>query len=260
VDLKYRPISNEDLEKLYENSPQLNVGYEKFCPTCLKKGTYKWKDQVVTCDCQQQLQLHKQYLVAGIGNTYQRLTWDDFHGDEMAKEYCQRYLKNHEQYVSRGVGVMFTGPFGAGKTMASTLLLKDLMHLGYSVYSTTFTGMIDMFTAGWNSVDDKRYFEKKMKASQILLLDDVGKEFRTKNNLSESTFDNVLRYRVQHSKPTFITTNMTHNDMAGGYGSAIFSLLFEAALDHEFIGGDFRKTVTNRTLDEIDKGETRPIS
>lgn len=144
-------------------------------------------------------------------------------------------------------------------TMASSLLLKDLMHLGYNVFSTTFTNMIDMFTAGWNSIEDKRYFEKKMKSSQVLLLDDVGKEFRTKNNLSESTFDSVLKYRVQHSKPTFLTTNMTRREMNEGYGSAILSLLYEAALDHEFQGLDFRKTVSNRTLEEIENGETRPI-
>jgi len=53
---------------------------------------------------------------------------------------------------------------------------------------------------------------------------------------------------------------MSRSEMKEGYGSAIFSLLYEAALDHEFLGIDFRKTVSNRTLDEIENGLTRPIS
>jgi len=87
--------------------------------------------------------------------------------------------------------------------MSLSLLLKDLMKLGYSVYSTTFTNMIDMFTAGWNSGDDKRYFEKKMKSSDILLLDDVGKEFRTKiiflNLHSIQYYDLGYKTLSQHS-------------------------------------------------------------
>ena len=43
----------------------------------------------------------------------------------------------------------------------------------------------------------------------VILLDDVGKELRgTRIALAETTFDEILRQRVQAGRATFITTNM----------------------------------------------------
>lgn len=260
VDLKWEPINEVEIHRLYENNPHLRASSDHYCPTCLTKGSFQWKGETVICDCQEQLQLHKHYLVSGIGDTYQRLTWEDYTGDPKAKELCDEYLKNHEMYVARGIGIMLSGMYGVGKTMALSLLLKDLMKLGYKVYSTTFAAMVDSFTAGWNSEQDKKHFNLKMRSSQILLLDDLGKEFKTKNALAETTFDSVLRFRVQNSKPTFLTTNMSRTEMRTGYGSAILSLLTESSMDYEFDDDmDSRRKVKHKKLEEIRNGQTRPI-
>jgi DNA replication protein DnaC len=145
--------------------------------------------------------------------------------------------------------------------MVATLLLKNMVRLGYRCYSTTFSSMISMFTSGWKTVEDQRFFQKKVKQSQVLLLDDIGKEFRTKTNLAESTFDDVLRSRVQNGFPTFVTTNMNLQEIKHGYGSAALSLLREASITHEFDGSlkDFRPQAFSRNMQEIHAGEIRPI-
>lgn len=253
-------ISEEDAVRLYRDNPKFRASAETFCPTCLKNGTYQWKGETVECNCFEQLQLAKHYMAAGIGDTYQRLSWDDYDGEPEAKALCDEYLENASLYVARGISIIFSGLYGTGKTMSTTLLLKDLLKLGYSVYSTTFSGMVESYTAGWNSMEDKEYFNRKVRGSQILLLDDLGKEFKTKNELAETTFDSVLRYRVQHNKPTFITTNMTRSELRTGYGSAIFSLLNESSIRYEFENEfDARRGVQGRKLKEIREGQTRPI-
>jgi hypothetical protein len=119
--------------------------------------------------------------------------------------------------------------------------------------------MVDEFTRGWGSNDDKARFESKVVKSDVFFLDDIGKEFRTKNNLSEATFDHVMRQRALDNRPTFITTNMGIDELMDGYGGAIFSLLKERVIEHNMDGIDYREYARNRTLDEIKDGTVRKI-
>lgn len=254
-----RYLSDDESDRLYRDHPQLRSSYEDYCPTCNKEGRYYWQDEWHVCDCEEQLQLHKHYLRAGIGVAYQRLSWDDYEGDPVLRQVIDRYLEGHENFVARGVGLILHGSFGTGKTFAATMLLKDLVKLGYDCYSTTFASMIEMFTAGWRSDADRRYFQEKVVLSDVLLLDDLGKELRRKNGLSESTFDDVLRRRVQDGRPTFLTTNMTRRELSEGYGGAILSLLREVSIAHEVSGVDYRTSANARMMQEIDRGEFRRI-
>ena len=254
-------LSTDEAKRLYELYPHLKSDPDLYCPTCQKTGSYFWKGENIKCDCELQLQLHKHYLASGIGVTYQRLDWDDYSGgDPLVTKQLYQYLSQHQQFVSRGVGLFFLGEQkGTGKTMASTLLMKDLIKLGYNCFATTFASMIEMYTAGWSSPAERNYFQKKIKYSDVLLLDDLGRELRSKNKLSEATFDDVLRGRVQGGRPTYITTNITLQELSEGYGSAALSLLKESSIVHEFHGEDFRGESNQRLLKELQAGIVRPI-
>lgn len=257
--IRYRYLADADAERLYSENSNLGRSYEEFCPTCMTKGTYRWKGEDRQCDCEMQLQLHKHYLWAGIDIDYQRLTWEDFEGDPEVMSIVANYLDRYEAYVGRGVGLILRGDVGTGKTFAATMLLKDLVRRGYDCYSVTFSSMIEMFTAAWRSDEERRYFQRRVVHSDVLLLDDLGKELRRKNALSESTFDDVLRRRVMAGRPTFITTNLTQREMSEGYGKAILSLLKEKSIFYEVQGTDYRPSSNRRMLDEVRRNEYRPI-
>lgn len=259
-DIETSFITQTDSTRLYQDFPRLEKGPDQFCPTCGKHGTYFWKGQAHQCNCYRQLQLHKHYLVAGIGVTYQRLDWEDYEGPDEIVEAMRKYLEGHANFVSRGIGLLIAGTYGAGKTMLTTLLLKELVKLGYKCYSTTFANTVEAFTAGWKSTEDQRYFQQKFVNSDVLLLDDLGREFRSKSGLNETTFDNILRTRVQSGRPTFITTNMDLSELEEGYGGAVLSLLREVSLEYEFESvEDYRPKAQKRTLRELREGEVRPI-
>ena len=243
---------------MYKRNTRMKASPEKFCPTCNLNKMYKWEGVTHECDCQLQLALYKHYLVAGIGVRYQRLDWFDFDADPEALRVAQRYLDN-PGLVDRGIGLLFHGSIGTGKTMVATLVLKDLVKRGYTCYATTFAEMIEMYTAGWYDEADKKKFSAKMMYSDVLLLDDIGKEYRRKNKLEETTFDSVLRTRVQGGRATFVTTNMTMKEMKEGYGAGIFSLISEVSIDHTFTGIDYRVKSSHREVEEILAGEVRPI-
>ena len=257
--LRYKFLSDGEGERLYHQYPKLNPDPELFCPTCATTGRYFWDGKMQQCDCQLQLQLHKHYLASGIGANYQRLSWDDYEGDKEVQEWVDKYLENHANFVNRGIGMILYGDFGVGKTFATTMLLKDLIKLGHTCFSTTFAHMVEMFTAGWREPEEQKYFQTKIIQSDVLLLDDLGREMKTKTKLSQTTFDDVLRRRVQDGRPTFITTNMSIGELQEGYGGAILSLLWESALRYEMVGSDFRPQSGERLQLELQQGQVRPI-
>jgi len=250
---------DDEVERMYRENPHMKASPDEFCPTCQKKGIYHWHGQDYPCNCVAQLQLYKHYLAAGIGPTYQRLDWEDYKGPQANVDALTKYFNNHESYIIQGIGLLFTGPVGVGKTMLANLMLKQFVRSGYTCFATTFAHTIEMFTAGWRSWEDKRYFQDKFMGSEVLLLDDLGRELRSTTKLSESTFDSILRARTQHSKPTFITTNMTTDELRNGYGAGELSLISEKAIEFHIDGDDFRDQARQRTIKEVKDGEVRPI-
>lgn len=254
-------LSDDEAARLYVRHPGLGRSYVDYCPTCNKAGTYIWRGVEQACDCELQLQLAKIYFAAGIGLTYQRLDWGDFQGADEVVAGVAKYIENHQSYISRGVGLFFTGPFGIGKSMLATLALKEFVKLGYRCYATTFAQTIEAFTSTWgrDGKANQEFFQDKFLYSEVLLLDDLGRELSGTTKLSESTFDTILRQRVSAGRPTFLTTNLTMSQLERGYGGAVLSLLREKSVVFEFTGEDFRPKANRRELDEIALGEVRPI-
>lgn len=259
-DIRTRYLSDAQAERLYRLHPHLGKSPETYCPTCETRGWYRWRGQKVECDCEYQLQLHKWYLVSGVGVTYQRLDWDDYTGPTDILDNVQMFLQFHERFLNRGVGLFLSGDHGTGKTMIANLVLKELVKFGYSCWATTLHQTVQMFTAGWSDRDEQAYFERQFVNSEVLLLDDLGKELTgTRTKLAETIFDSILRQRVQNGRSTIITTNLASDKIITGYGSGTLSLINEKSLSIFFSGNDFRPAASSREIAEIKKNEVRPI-
>lgn len=270
VDLsKLRVFNDDELQRLKTDNPRLKDNPDKWCPTCSKENgcTYKHNGKTVECDCLEQVMLYKHYLAAGIGDVYHRLDWKHYTRNELLVAKLSKVIDEHEEYVRRGIGVIFTGPVGSGKTMLTTLTLKEFVKLGYRVYSTSGTETTTMLTAGWRQPDEKRRFEDVFVRSDVLGLDDVGRdileddtgEVQQASKFKENVLDTILRRRVQFARPTLINTNLTVDQLEEGYGGAVFSLLTERSMVFEVTGEDFRGNVLRAEVSQIEKGERSPI-
>jgi DNA replication protein DnaC len=198
-------------------------------------------------------------LAAGIGLLYQRLDWDHYTGDPEVVKTLQAYVLQHDDYIDQGLGLLFTGARGIGKTMLATLVLKEFIRAGYKCRYATYSSAMEMYTAGWHDRDEKRRFEEKFLRTKVLLLDDMGREAKSSNNMQESTFEHILRNRVQSCRPTILTTNLNYDDLEEGYGASAMSLLSEQSMVIDMTGDNFRPKSHARKFDEAEEGERRPI-
>lgn len=251
-----RCLSDPDYTRLKAEHPEIDGS----CPTCRGAGSYKWRGVENECDCREQKQLNVLYFDAGIGLPYQRKDWDDLVIPRERLAPIYDYMDNPERFLSRGIGLLISGPNGTGKTLISNLILKKLVKEGHLCYFTTASGMVAEFTAGWNDDDEKHRFAQKFMRTNMLCLDDLGKEFKSSTKLSASTFDHILRTRVHSGRPTILTTNLGPDDLRRGYGAAALSLLLEQSIGVHIEGQDFRSQVYNRNMGEAYNDEVRPIT
>jgi DNA replication protein DnaC len=94
------------------------------------------------------------------------------------------------------------------------------------------------FAGGWKDPAKVREFENEIMKADILVIDDLGKEF--KNRLVESVFDKVIRYR---ETPTIVTSNITLHEIANVYGESIYSLFYSRFGHIKMVGHDYRKSL-----------------
>jgi len=274
-----RTLNDPEADRLRKQYPDLPPSPAQ-CITCRGTKKFLWWDDPASpereavyylCPCKDQWILHRYLLNAGIGLAYQRLGWADVEAEEGAILKAQNYLANAEGYVTNGLGLILYGEIGTGKTLLGALILKGLLARGVDCYFTSFGGMIELLSAGWNDDDDKQWYVRRCKNAGVLMIDDVGREHRQRRMvkgegltemttaLAQSTFEEVIRHRVASAKPTIVTANLNLQALEMKYGGNVLSLLSERSTTYRFEGQDFRATARMRLVDEIESGFTRPV-
>lgn len=240
----------------------------KDCVTCKGKKCFRWWSEYnipnsgiseYVCPCAEQFTLYKYFLNAGIGLEYQRYNIGDLESvSKKAVAEANEYLVNADYYMARGRGFIFQGDRGTGKTLLASILLKQLLDRGIDGYFTTFNDMIDNFTSGWKDDQQKGWFDARVRNIPLLVVDDIGKEYVGRVAVSQVMIDNIFRSRVNNALPTIITTNLTPEQMADRYSSALETIAGRSQV-HIFTGPSYRNKQYQEQEEEIKNGLTRPI-
>lgn len=264
----WRTLTDPEVARLRKQNPDLWADPKKTCLTCSKVGVFKERDfttglvEDVTCHCLDQWKLHRWLLNSGVDTRYQRLTWTDASGVSQAvQDEVLGYVEQAEANVSTGTGMtLWSEAKGTGKTMLATLLLKTLLADGIDGYFTQFNEMLNFFSDGWRDAEERAWFTKKVRNAGVLVVDDMGREYKGRAEVAEAMFDTVIRARVAASRPTIITTNYTPAQFLSGYGGNILSLLSEVNIEVHVPGKDFRPQARERLMrDRADGITTYPI-
>lgn len=231
------------------------------CPTCGGLERYNLDFKTYECDCELQKMLQRHYLAANIGREYHDICLSDFEGDDASNvvSLTRKYIDQFENNFHYGLGLTFNGPFGTGKTFAMTCVLKELIKVGKDVYFITFDELINIWGKSWHDDEAKKMLERKLKATQVLGLDELRSDPRNSQGFLANGLDSVIRHRTANLLPTLVTTNMEREEELDQFGK-VYSLLAAKNTRVQTHGHDRRmREVRVRNFDLAARGERRPI-
>jgi DNA replication protein DnaC len=164
---------------------------------------------------------------SNIPEDYWECDFSNYLGPPNAKSAAKTYLKQLASMKESGTGILFGGPPGPGKTTIAAIVMKYLARAGWSVWMTSLGEIVENIQRGWDKDADEVHsqFIEKCRTVDFLLIDDLGKEHSGATGFSGTIFDNLVRYRVQHRLPTFLTTNLNRTGIRQRYGDALISLV-----------------------------------
>jgi len=175
----------------------------------------------------------KSLLLMGIPIKFHSTTLSDFNTyDTMdnVKSFVEKYMNQlavDSLFSLRGI--FFYGSNGVGKTMLSSLILKEAYACRYTARRCTFVEYISEYSSMWGCKDPdekelrEQNFYTYFKAVEFLCLEEVGKEIDSK--IAIPILEDLLRYREDHGLVTIMCSNVSIKAVATKYGASVESLI-----------------------------------
>ena len=212
------------------------------CTKCDPKGFIQKGRVYVPCSCYVQYTQFKKLHDSGLHKAYWTKSIQDFHGDKKALEAVQDYIDKLQSNLVKGIGLYLHGPnTGIGKTLLSAYVLKAALKQNLDVHFYPITDILDVFTEAWHDDNARNEVESNIINSDLLVIDDLGKEYKSNKRLHESILDNVIRNRASQLRPVIITSNCDMLDIKQTYGAGIVDLFKESLIVIPIKGDSYRK-------------------
>lgn len=139
--------------------------------------------------------------------------------DKKAMEVLKRWCESYPNVTK--TNIMITGGAGSGKSFMLECVASELISKGVVVYFKTAFEINEsarLYHIG------KSFDFGDLLNCEILIIDDLGTEPVLKNITKEYLY-NLINTRQVNNKPTFISTNLSFDDILSRYDERIFSRL-----------------------------------
>lgn len=243
------------------------------CPTCSARqvevgpGVFDWPQssyiyeaEEFDCNCAEQVNLYRHYLLAHIPEEYMRLDLSgdkDFFGDALALVDTKAYIDNWNNFKIHGLGIgYYSKTQGTGKTTLATYVGRELVKAGESVYYINFRDIISLFQVPY---DSRLPIQEKIECATLLILDEVVRAISdAQHQLFASNLEELVRHRSNYNRITIMTTNLEPSELDAEYPRT-FSLLAAKEKTIEVTGSDARKEIWDYNRYLAENGWRRPI-
>ncbi|MEN0060319.1 MAG: ATP-binding protein, partial [Bdellovibrio sp.] len=141
-------------------------------------------------------------------------------------------------------GFLLMGKSGVGKTFILNAMMNKILKAAY-IHEASLIDTVAYFPMGYllyqfRTKKDPQEFQKCLKC-RFLFLDDLGSENTT--DFAREHFFTILDLRCQKRLPTFISTNLSLNELTQKYGERVTSRLKEMCAILEIKGSDKRTDI-----------------
>ena len=150
----------------------------------------------------------------GISNEIKNASMSEIDINDKKRIELIKWLKNfYDEYPNSKKGLYLHGSFGSGKTYLIAALLNELAKKNYKTVIMYYPEMLTRLKSTFDNTNES-YNEifYKIKTSDILLIDDIGAETVT-NWSRDEILGTILQYRMEHELATFITSNLTIEEL-----------------------------------------------
>jgi DNA replication protein DnaC len=139
------------------------------------------------------------------------------------KGAIRKYLVNLDAMIDQGNGLLLWGDNGHGKTSAAVVVAKEARRRGASVLFITAERLRKASLNDEMFNDDRTVFQRAMEV-ELLVLDDLGKEYSGDSGYTERLFESIIRERAADKRTTVVTTNMAPSPRTDSSGKAVHCL------------------------------------
>ncbi len=169
-------------------------------------------------------------------DTFETKYYPDEARAEKIKSTCFKYAT---QFTTKSKNIIFYGGTGLGKTHLSLAIANAVINRGYSVvYGTAQNVLNDLQNENFGRTDDLRYYERAVLNCDLLIIDDLGTEF--KNSYTVAALYNIINTRILSKLPTIISTNFSSNELEEKYDQRITSRIIGEYSPLLLVGNDIR--------------------
>lgn len=156
-----------------------------------------------------------------------------------------RSVLAYAKAFSEGTGeyrhLLFHGPTGLGKTFLSDCVAREFAGRGKMVFYMSAPALFDLLNNHYFAKGDTEQIEMQitqMKECDLLIIDDLGTEFR--NSFTDSRLFELINGRMVAGAPMLISTNLNMAELGQTYSERITSRLVGEFGIMEFFGRDIR--------------------
>lgn len=156
------------------------------------------------------------------------------------RDKVRKYLEKMNEMLENGIGLfLYSDENSTGKTSIAVLALKQALRLRRTAYFEE-SGRLKAALIRAEEFEENIPIERRIRTVDLLVLDDVGKEYRTESGFAENTIESVLRDRSQSMRLTIMTSNLKPNKIEQVYSADLAALLRETMIPLRISGYDWR--------------------
>ena len=156
------------------------------------------------------------------------------------RDKVRKYLEKMDDMLAQGVGLfLYSDENSTGKTSIAVLALKQALRLRRTAYFEE-SGRLKAALIRAEEFEENIPIERRIRTVDLLVLDDVSKEYRTESGFAENLIESILRDRSQNLKTTVLTSNLRPNKIEQVYSADLAALLRETTIPLKISGYDWR--------------------